>query len=108
MPGNRDRHAGGEPAPGWDRAGAAPASPRPRNESDDQDERGDLYKRTHQRMRDAAMMNEKIGAGPSPVTRKRLGPIRHVGGNGTDQTRASDVAIGDRTTEPGADQGTRQ
>ena len=56
-------------------------------------------------MRDAAMMNEKIGAGSSPVTRKRFGPIRHVGGNGTDQTRASDVAICDRTTERGADEG---
>src|SRR6266852_2308055 len=105
MTDKRDRHAERKPAPRWDGAGATPANPYPRGESDDQDQHRDLYQRTHERMRDAAMMNEKIGAGPSPVSRKHFGPIRHVGGNCTDQTRSSDVAIGDRAPERGADEG---
>ena len=55
-------------------------------------------------MRDAPMMNQKLRARPSPVARERFGQVWHVRGDRSDQASSRDVAVGDGSTQRGADE----
>src|SRR5438477_9357263 len=76
----------------------------PDNESDEDRQDGYFDERAEERMRDTAMMHEKLGARPPRVSGEHFGDVGYVGGDGADDRGARHVTIRDRAAKRCADQ----